>query len=126
MDQTREDPRVTLSTERTLLAWVRTGLALMGLGFVVARFGVFIRQLGRTQPHRPLPEPTVPTLWAGTALLLCGVLTLILAAAGYRRFIRLLREGRRPATISGHAGVVLEGLLAALGVALAVYLIAAG
>jgi uncharacterized membrane protein YidH (DUF202 family) len=31
------DPRVYFAAERTLLAWVRTGLAMMGFGFVVAR-----------------------------------------------------------------------------------------
>ena len=30
-----------LAAERTFLAWIRTGLALMGFGFVVARFGLF-------------------------------------------------------------------------------------
>jgi putative membrane protein len=34
-----------LAAERTLLAWIRTGLALMGFGFVVARFGLFLQQL---------------------------------------------------------------------------------
>jgi putative membrane protein len=34
-----------LSAERTLLAWIRTGLALMGFGFVVARFGLFLQQI---------------------------------------------------------------------------------
>jgi putative membrane protein len=28
-----------LAVERTFLAWIRTGLAFMGFGFVVARFG---------------------------------------------------------------------------------------
>jgi len=37
--------REHLANERTLLAWVRTAVALMGLGFVVARFGLFLRQL---------------------------------------------------------------------------------
>ena len=34
-----------LAAERTLLAWIRTGLALMGFGFVVARFGLFLQQI---------------------------------------------------------------------------------
>jgi putative membrane protein len=34
-----------LANERTYLAWVRTGLATIGLGFVVARFGLVIRDL---------------------------------------------------------------------------------
>src|SRR5690348_14683619 len=38
-------PRDYLANERTLLAWVRTGVALIGLGFVVARFGLFLREL---------------------------------------------------------------------------------
>jgi uncharacterized membrane protein YidH (DUF202 family) len=33
-----------LAAERTLLAWIRTGLALMGFGFVVARFGRFVHE----------------------------------------------------------------------------------
>ncbi len=42
-----------LAAERTLLAWIRTGLALMGFGFVVARFGLFLQQL---QLHSALPQ----------------------------------------------------------------------
>lgn len=36
-----------LAAERTFLAWIRTGLALMGFGFVVARFGIFLQELER-------------------------------------------------------------------------------
>lgn len=39
------DLRDYLAAERTFLAWVRTDLALMGFGFVVARFGLFLQQL---------------------------------------------------------------------------------
>ena len=44
-----QDPRVYLAAERTFLAWIRTGLALMGFGFVVARFGLFLREIEFSQ-----------------------------------------------------------------------------
>ena len=34
-------PDESTATPRDFLAWIRTGLALMGLGFVLARFGIF-------------------------------------------------------------------------------------
>ena len=37
------------TNERTFLAWIRTGLALMGLGFVLARFGIFLREFSLNQ-----------------------------------------------------------------------------
>lgn len=39
------DPRTYFAAERTFLAWIRTGLGLMGVGFAVARFGLFLRQM---------------------------------------------------------------------------------
>ncbi|HTQ37795.1 MAG TPA: DUF202 domain-containing protein [Pirellulales bacterium] len=39
------DARTGLAAERTLWAWVRMGIALMGFGFVVARFGLFLREI---------------------------------------------------------------------------------
>jgi uncharacterized membrane protein YidH (DUF202 family) len=39
------DPRIYLAAERTLLAWIRTGLAMMGFESVVARVGLFLREL---------------------------------------------------------------------------------
>jgi uncharacterized membrane protein YidH (DUF202 family) len=57
-----------LAAERALLAWIRTGLALMGFGFVVARFGLFLQQLQIAQ-HAPSMQPYGLSLWFGTALL---------------------------------------------------------
>jgi uncharacterized membrane protein YidH (DUF202 family) len=39
------DPRIYMAAERTFLAWIRTGIAFMGFGFVVARFGLFYVRL---------------------------------------------------------------------------------
>ena len=39
------DSRLRLGMETTLLIWIRTGLALMGFGFVLARFGLFLEEL---------------------------------------------------------------------------------
>jgi Domain of unknown function (DUF202) len=49
------DIREHLAAERTLLAYVRTGLALMGFGFVVARFGLFLREIRFVQSGSQLP-----------------------------------------------------------------------
>ena len=57
-----------LAAERTLLAWIRTGLALMGFGFVVARFGLFLQQLQAIQ-HPSSAQPYGLSLWFGTALI---------------------------------------------------------
>ena len=53
--------RVFFAAERTLLAWIRTGVAVMGLGFVVAKFGLFLRYItiahdGPQIDHRKWPR----------------------------------------------------------------------
>src|ERR1700756_3181734 len=60
-----------LAAERTLLAWIRTGLALTGFGFVVARFGLFLQQLN-CAPRTSIPPSYGWSLWMGTALIALG------------------------------------------------------
>src|SRR5437773_9934943 len=44
-----------LANERTFLAWVRTSIAVMSLGFVIARFTLWIREVAiRVNPQMPM------------------------------------------------------------------------
>ena len=68
-----DDPRIYFAAERTFLAWIRTGLGLMGVGFAVARFGLFLRQLQAAQQLAPV-HATGLSVISGVALVGLGVL----------------------------------------------------
>jgi putative membrane protein len=120
-----EDPRVRFAGERTLLAWIRTGVAMMGFGFVVARFGLFLRELDVTGQHSPTHSTGI-SLWIGIALVVLGVLVNVLAALQHFRFLRRLdrREPFEPPRWP--LGVVVAVTLAALGIGMTVYLVLVG
>ena len=91
------DPRVFFAAERTLLAWVRTGLTVMAFGFVVARFGLFLRLLAAQQGQGIAEAQThnhVSNV-IGIALVLIGVGCMILGALQHRSFVATLPADRR-------------------------------
>lgn len=115
------DPRVYYAAERTLLAWVRTGVAMMGFGFVVARFGLFLRELA-TVEHAPAETTGGLSVWFGSALILLGVVVNLWAAFDHRRDLLRYQRGEQifPRRIS--LGLVLAVLLAMLGLLIGGYL----
>jgi len=121
-----EDPRVRFAIERTLLAWVRTGLALMGFGFVVARFGRFLREIESVRQAAPLKAPTGLSLWIGTALILLGVLVNLLVSAEHLRLMRHVQSKPPYGIRSWLLGVGVALVLALIGIAMAVYLVFVG
>lgn len=120
------DPRVYLAAERTLLAWVRTGLAMMGFGFVVARFGLFLRMLSARPELAGGNAAPVHTggvsQWFGTALILSGVVILVLATRNHVRNVDHLLRSEPLDMRRLNLAVIVAGLLALMGIMTAGYL----
>ena len=118
------DPRVFFAAERTLLAWVRTGLTVMAFGFVVARFGLFLRllavQMGASAPEAIL-HPQVSNV-VGIALVLIGVGCMVLGAVQHRSYVATLPPADVPRSHAAIYPISLSIVLAALGIVLAIYL----
>ena len=110
-----------LAAERTLLAWVRTGLALMGFGFVVARFGLFLQQLAAME--HGTERSFGLSLWFGTALIAAGVLVNLSSAVRHVRMMRELDRGNIAGVRSVSQAVGTAVFLGLVGIAMAVYLL---
>lgn len=119
----RPDPTSTvrdhLANERTLLSWVRLSIAITALGFVVARFGLFIAELSAAQGlHLTRTGLSAPI---GVVLVLAGPAFAVLAFLRYLVVEREIDEG----TIRHHHALlyVLVGMTALGSLGLAAYLV---
>ena len=109
-----EDRKATdrLANERTYLAWVRTAVAIMGLGFVVAKFGLWLRELAaQSSPGLLQQQGSGASAPLGAAIIGFGGALALLAA---RRFQQVNRE------IEAGAVKPARGLVLLLTVAMAV------
>jgi putative membrane protein len=119
----RETLRLHQANERTWLAWMRTSLAMMGFGFVVARFGLFLRELAAAHDVAVAPRGSTWSLWAGLALALLGVATV---AGALLRFhaITLAIERHEVGAPRGAGWIYAVGaLVIGVGLAIAVLLL---
>lgn len=115
------DPRVFFAAERTLLAWVRSGLAVMALGLVIDKFGLLLSVLTASinKTHQDISH------YLGIILILIG--TLIVLGAQYNHHVYL--QSLPPEDLPKQAIVRLDWFLtfsiAIIGVLIAIYLVVA-
>lgn len=119
MEFPRDDERVRdhLANERTFLAWLRTGIATMGFGVVIAKLRYLF-------PPNSLAPPSRGIIHASNIGLLFVIVGLVTVALASRRFLTVQRQIRAqryqasPILALGVAAVV-----AALGLLIIWYLL---
>lgn len=82
-----------LANERTFLAWIRTSIAIMGFGFVVVKFSLFIRQLSIVLGEKTILPGKGYSPVIGIALVIIGAVMSLLAFVRYRNIENRLIEG---------------------------------
>ncbi len=118
LDQ-KPDPRVFFAAERTLLAWFRTGIAIIGLGFLVSKFGLFLTII----TSRPIGVNQYLSNALGLTLVILGTVLTAVTAIQHRGFVKQLDEPDLPAGYSATLSSWLAACLAIAGLVLAGYLL---
>jgi putative membrane protein len=117
-----DDPRVYLAAERTFLAWVRTSVALMGFGFLIARFAFWIREYALVEAGKPVTRPAVSP-WLGFGMVIVGVFVCVMAAGRHRDYVHALKNGVPNPPLDVRAALLVAGILALVGLAMAVQIL---
>lgn len=82
------------ANERTFLAWLRTSIALIGFGFALARFGLFLRQLETSVAKQASPTHSfISSQSLGVGLVFVGIIIIIFALWRYNQVFRQIEQG---------------------------------
>lgn len=109
-----------LANERTFLAWIRTGLATISIGFVVARFGLFLRELGLKS--EPIPDTSLHySMVFGVGLSITGVVAIIIALLNFLQVRHDIEQNTFHSRISYI--IILTVLAVLIGILLSFYLL---
>lgn len=113
-----------LANERTFLAWIRTSVAVVSLGFVVSRFSLWLHEIASTMGAVRRPFRTGASLWIGELMMAFGGLLAVLAAWRYHVVNRDIERG----TVAADRGLVVmvTAGVALLAAAMIVYMFVTG
>ncbi|WP_229216389.1 YidH family protein [Dyadobacter sp. 3J3] len=85
----KQSPGDHLANERTFLAWVRTSIGIMGFGFVVVKFSLFVRQITAVLGHKAETPSTGYSPVIGILLVGLGAVTILFS---YIRYINTKKQ----------------------------------
>lgn len=95
----------------------------MGFGFIVARFGLFLREIAAAGHVALHQQSTGWSLGIGTGLIALGVTVSLVAAFEYYRFVHRSKRGLSYVPRTSLLAVVVAFILAILGIVMATYLV---
>ena len=113
-----------LANERTFLAWFRTCIALIGLGFLVSRFSLFLKQFGvitKTLTVDVLANNINPSSYLGIGIIILGIGLLIFALKNYVDIDKSIQKGIK--YVPRHSLIYAATItIAVFGIIIVVYL----
>jgi putative membrane protein len=117
------------ANERTFLAWLRTGIAVIAFGFVVEKFNLFVLTIASTAAIDAARRSQRERLsgpfgdYEGLALIMIGIIVVIIAAVRFARTRRLLDDQEMHSASSSRVELVLTAVLALVVAAFSIYLV---
>ena len=114
------------ANERTFLAWVRTGIAIIALGFVIEKFNLFVLTLARTAGlDKPLLLHRLGGSlgrYEGLAFIGGGIALIVLATARFARTTALIDDAETHRAKSVRAELIVSAILIVLIASYSLYL----
>jgi putative membrane protein len=114
------------ANERTYLAWVRTGIAVIAFGFVIEKFNLFVLALARTaglgQSLRIERLAGSLGRYEGLAFIGSGIALIVLATARFARTTALIDDARTHSAKSIRTELIVSAVLIVLIASYSIYL----
>ena len=115
------------ANERTFLAWIRTGLAVIAFGFFLVKLNVFLDATGGGSPPHPVAEnadafTAFAAHYAGLAMVVIGVAIIGRSSTGFERTRRAINRDEIIQMPQSRAESLLSAALAIAAVIFCIYL----
>ena len=111
------------ANERTFLAWARTAIAVMGFGFVMERFDLFLRYTGPQSTQRHLtPHTETLSNWASLAFIVLGVTMIVLAGLRFAKTAKDIDSQEEVASPGERFDIALAAMIGLLGATLVLFM----